>query len=408
MLDWLIIGGGIHGTHLALYLTRRRRVPLERIRVLDPYPVPLALWEHHTTNVGMTYLRSGHAHNLHFDPFSLITFARTQAGQPLAAFLEPYGRPSLALFQAHSHQLIQQYRLESLRLPGRAVGLSRLPGGWRVETGQGSLEAARVVLAFGLTEQPAWPEVFAPFRTTPGIHHIFDPTFDRAALPPWGQAVVVGGGITAAQTAMTLAIQQPGTVTLLMRHPPRLHQFDADPGWVGMTLDTFYADADYSRRRAVIQQARHRGSMPADVARELQTAVEHGLLRVVEGEVKHLIRLPQGGNSGLHPSAATGNREPSTGNPFRLDAESWMLEADTVILATGLDPRRPGGAWLDAVIDELGLPLAPDGYPVVDECLCWAEGLHVSGPLAELEIGPVARNIIGARLAADRIGLTAG
>jgi len=88
MLDWLIVGGGIHGTHLALYLTQRRRVPLDRLRILDPYPEPLALWEHHTANVGMTYLRSGHAHNLHYDPFSLITFARTQAGQPLAEFLE--------------------------------------------------------------------------------------------------------------------------------------------------------------------------------------------------------------------------------------------------------------------------------------------------------------------------------
>jgi len=93
----------------------------------------------------MTYLRSGHAHNLHYDPFSLITFARTQAGQPLAEFLEPYGRPSLALFRAHSQQLIQQYKLNSVRLMGRASGLSRIPGGWRVETETGSIESARGV-----------------------------------------------------------------------------------------------------------------------------------------------------------------------------------------------------------------------------------------------------------------------
>jgi len=389
MLDWLIVGGGLHGTHLALYLTQRRRVSLDRLRILDPYPEPLALWEHHTANVGMTYLRSGHAHNLHYDPFSLITFARTQAGQPLAEFLEPYGRPSLALFRAHSQQLIHQYKLDDIRLMGRASGLSRIPGGWRVETEAGSIEAGRVVLAFGLTEQPAWPTVFDGMRGAPGVQHVFDPAFERMALPDWSQAVVVGGGITAAQTALSLALRQPGTVTLVMRHPPRLHQFDADPGWVGMTLGEFYVDADYTRRRAVIQRARHRGSMPPDVARELQTAVDHGLLHLVEAEVTTATRI----TTDLHAH-------------LRLEARhsGWSLVADTLILATGLDPRRPGGAWLDRAIDQFGLPLAPDGYPIVDQRLAWAEGLHVSGPLAELEIGPVARNIIGARLAADRIG----
>jgi len=186
--------------------------------------------------------------------------------------------------------LIQQYKLNSVRLMGRASGLSRIPGGWRVETETGSIESARVVLALGLTEQPAWPTVFAGMRGVPGVQHIFDPAFDRAALPAWSQAVVVGGGITAAQTALSLALRQPGTVTLVMRHPPRLHQFDADPGWVGMTLGEFYADADYIRRRAVIQRARHRGSMPADVARELQTAVQHGLLHLVEAEVNAVTR----------------------------------------------------------------------------------------------------------------------
>ncbi len=394
MLDWLIVGGGIHGTHLALYLTQRRRVPLDRLRIVDPHLEALALWEHHTANVGMTYLRSGHAHNLHFDPFSLITFARTQAGQPLAEFLEPYGRPSLALFRAHSQQLIRQYKLDSIRLIGRACGLSRIPGGWRVETDAGSVEAARVVLAFGLTEQPTWPDAFVGLQARPNVHHIFDPAFERAALPDWSQAVVVGGGITAAQTALSLALRQPGTVTLVMRHPLRLHQFDADPGWVGMTLGEFYTDADYTRRRAVIQRARHRGSMPPDVARELQTAVNHGLLRLIEGETTRVDSVAQGITLHVQTVGLTSNPQPVTDNLF----------TDRLILATGLDPRRPGGVWLDAAIDQFGLPLAPDGYPIVDQRLAWAEGLHVSGPLAELEIGPVARNIIGARLAAERIG----
>ena len=73
------------------------------------------------------------------------------------------------------------------------------------------------------------------------------------------------------------------------------------------------------------------------------------------------------------------------------------------MLATGFDARRPGGAWLDAAIAAEGLPIAPCGYPLVSGDLAWAPGLHVTGLLAELEVGPAARNIVGARMAATRL-----
>jgi len=45
------------------------------------------------------------------------------------------------------------------------------------------------------------------------------------------------------------------------------------------------------------------------------------------------------------------------------------------------------------------------GFPIVDKNLSWGDSgrIYVSGALAELEIGPSARNIAGARLAAERI-----
>jgi hypothetical protein len=39
----------------------------------------------------------------------------------------------------------------------------------------------------------------------------------------------------------------------------------------------------------------------------------------------------------------------------------------------------------------------------VDEQLCWHPGIYVSGALAELELGPPAANIVGGRLAAQRL-----
>jgi hypothetical protein len=42
MRDWLILGGGIHGTHLSLVLSRRLQVAPERLCVLDPHDTPRA------------------------------------------------------------------------------------------------------------------------------------------------------------------------------------------------------------------------------------------------------------------------------------------------------------------------------------------------------------------------------
>jgi hypothetical protein len=79
------------------------------------------------------------------------------------------------------------------------------------------------------------------------------------------------------------------------------------------------------------------------------------------------------------------------------------LCADQIILATGYVQSRPGGALIDNLIGDYDLAAATCGYPIVSQSLEWAQGLHVSGPLAELEIGPAARNIIGARMAGQRL-----
>jgi pyruvate/2-oxoglutarate dehydrogenase complex dihydrolipoamide dehydrogenase (E3) component len=218
------------------------------------------------------------------------------------------------------------------------------------------------------------------------VHHIFEKGFRRENLRHWEQAVIVGGGITAAQTGMTMALQQPGAVTLLTRHDARVAHFDSDPCWVtSICLKQFHQDRDYTRRRAIIRQVRNRGSMPPDVLAELRKAIKVGVLEQRIAEVDDAA-VNEDGKLALKL------------------ADGGSVMTDCLILATGFDPARPGGAWLDRVIENEELPLAEYGYPIVDETLCWSPGLYVTGPLAELEVGPVSRNIIGARLAAERIG----
>jgi len=141
----------------------------------------------------------------------------------------------------------------------------------------------------------------------------------------------------------------------------------------------------------MIARARHRGSVPPDVARRLRHAQRRQRLAhvVAEATVGPIADLLAAGPPGTYT--------------LTLDAAPGTLQVDRVVLATGFEAQRPGSPWLDAAIERHGLTCAACGYPVVDASLGWAEGLYVTGPLAELEIGPVARNIVGARLAAKRL-----
>ena len=79
------------------------------------------------------------------------------------------------------------------------------------------------------------------------------------------------------------------------------------------------------------------------------------------------------------------------------------MAVERVVLATGMSPKRPGGELVDELIHSAKLPCASCSYPIVDQALRWHPCIYVSGPLAELELGPTARTIIGARQAGDRL-----
>jgi glycine/D-amino acid oxidase-like deaminating enzyme len=253
MLQWLIIGGGIHGTYLSHVLTSRAGIPRDRVRVLDPQAAPLVCWRTRAANTGMTYLRSPDVHNIDLDPMSMFSFARQPEGASKARFAGLYrNQPTLDFFQHHVDWVVRRHDLTALRVVGCAERLLPYSGGIRIETTSGSLEARHVVLAIGAGE-PSWLEWARGLRTQGApLHHVFDLDFNRASLPPWTHAVVVGGGITAAQTALALAQRAPGMVTMLSRHATREQPFDSDPCWFSSCLAAYSHEVDLTRRRAII------------------------------------------------------------------------------------------------------------------------------------------------------------
>ena len=382
-LDWLIIGGGIHGVHIVARLIGEGEIDSERVGILDPAEKLLARWRACTAVTGMRYLRSPAVHHLDLSPWSLQRFAGKRKTRARDLFAAPYDRPSLDLFNTHCEHVVENFGLADLHIRDRALTCSIDCDGVVVKTASGAdLMAQNIVLAMGASEQPLWPS-WAP-RDHARVHHVFEPGFDESSWASSSETLaIVGGGITAGQVALRMK-GKGHRVCLISRHPFLKHQFDSDPGWLGpKNMARFRCEQDLERRRAIIGEARHRGSMPPDVWHAIRRAVEQDQIPSHQTEIDELIC----DGDTLHLRLANGDE----------------LAVDRVLLATGFVLERPGGALVDDLIASASLPCAQCGFPVIDTALRWHPRIFVTGPLAELELGPVSRNIAGARRAAERI-----
>ena len=380
-LDWLIIGGGIHGVHIAARLIGEAGVDPDRLRIVDPGERLLERWRTCTATTGMTHLRSPSVHNLDLNPWSLKRSAGRRKNRKSGLFAPPYDRPNLMFFNDHCDQVIREFDLDRLHVRARATSCAVDCDDVAVELCTGSeLSTRNVVLAIGAGEQPQNPE-WAPTGES-RVHHIFDPAFD--GWPATKETIaVVGGGISAGQVALRL-VEEGHEVHLVSRHALREHQFDSDAGWLGPRyMAGFEQEQDADRRRAMITDARHPGSVPPDVRRSLRGAIDRGELH-----------WHQGGVDGFDADDAVLTMHLTDGN---------LLQVQRVLMATGFAGHRPGGALIDQLIESASLPCASCGYPIVDKALRWHPRVYVSGPLAELELGPTSRNIAGARRAAERL-----
>ena len=380
-LDWLIIGGGIHGVHIAARLLGDAKIAPDRLRIVDPGDRLLARWQSCTEATGMSHLRSPSVHHLGIEHGALQRFAGKHKRERSGRFAPPFDRPSLTLFNAHCEQVVETFGLADLHIPNQAVSCSIDCDHVSVRMADDlKLESKNLVLAIGASDQPQWPD-WAP-RSHQGIHHVFDPKF--AGWPSSTETVaVVGGGISAGHVVLRL-LSEGHNVHLVSRHPLRQHQFDSDTGWLGWKYtEVFGHERDFDQRRTVITDARHTGSVPPDIGRALRRAIARNRIHWHEAEVTQVV---------------------SKDDCLELMlSENTTLAVDRVLLATGFDSQRPGGSMIDELITSASLPCSRCGYPIVDTSLRWHPRIFVSGPLAELELGPVSRNIAGARRAGDRI-----
>ncbi|RCW65883.1 FAD-dependent oxidoreductase [Saliterribacillus persicus] len=384
MYKWIIIGGGIHGCCIANRLLKEK-ICRKDLLIIDAYPEPMHVWRSLTEKIGMDYLRSPSVHHIAQDPFSLKEYAhKFDYAQP---FKGRYRRPRLDMFNQHSIDEMDEVNVRECWKQGIVNWLKRSDGVWEVSLFTNEvIQAEHVVLAMGVNRKPQYPQWFSGAEDKKHIRHIFD---QETVLPEKGDVFVLGGGMTAAHLAHTLARKSAiNSVTILKRHPFRINNFDSDPGWLGPKyLRNFYEVDCYEKRRKLIQEARHRGSITSELYVKLKKQVKAGRLRFYTGELEKV-------------------KCKEDIIEIQMD-DGERLVANTMLLATGAKASMPGEKWLTPVIKKLNLPCAPCGFPVVAPSLEWKQKLYVAGALAELEIGPTSRNIAGARKTADRIAQNA-
>ena len=156
-LEWLIIGGGIHGVHIAGRLIAQGNVPEDRVAIVDPASRLLDRWRSCTAITGMRHLRSPAVHHIDVDKMSLQKFAGKPKLRERGLFAEPYSRPALRLFNAHCDHVVAKLGLSDIHQRDRALSCLADSRSVFVRLAEsGWVESRNVVFALGVSEQPSW------------------------------------------------------------------------------------------------------------------------------------------------------------------------------------------------------------------------------------------------------------
>ncbi|RJT07843.1 FAD/NAD(P)-binding protein [Halococcus sp. IIIV-5B] len=391
MYDYVIIGGGIHGTYVANCLLSDAGYSHSDIRIVEPRAELLDSFASKARRCGMESLRSPFVHHIDTEPFSLRSFVEgaERDGELVPTTSHP-NRPTLDVFLDHARDTIERGHIERCHVRARANGITERHGALEVETGEGEFATRNVVLAIGPGGGRTRPEWTESLPDGAPVVHVWDDAFDSAETAVDGRTVVVGGGITAAQVCCRLA--GSADVMLLSRHPLENTLTEADPRWMNwdhIEKEIHPLPAGSQARYNRIRAARNDATIPPYVGERLVAGRERGEIDVLIGEI-----------------ACTSPTD--DGLLVRL-RDGTAMTVGQVVLATRFDPA-PEHPLVSAVAQSLSLERGTNRFPVLDDhTLAWRRrdstnsNVYISGALAEPTVGPFARNIIGARRAAERL-----
>ena len=382
-VDWLVIGGGIHGTYVARELLEAG-VPRSELAVLDSHGELLASFRKKARVCGMETLRSNYVQHIGPSPFDLERFAEARWREDeLVATRHSQPRPTLDLFLDHCDHVIERFELQELLQQATVTGISR-EDSLVVDTTEGQLQAERVVLAIGpgnVYRRPDWADSDA-------VEHVWDDVRPPTRRIDAGERVwVVGGGITAGQFATSIA-DRAGHVSLCIRSPLQTALREAEPKWLNwhyISRELHSLPPGSGARYERLREARNDGTIPPYLVDQLDTdevTIRHEqITEVFETDGGLLVSGSR--DSGCH--------------------------VDRIVLATGFQPvfEHP---FVRQLASSLSLVRGCRGMPVLDDgTLAWqtrseeSSNILVTGKLAAGSVGALAGNIAGARRGAERI-----
>lgn len=457
-IPWLIIGGGIHGVHIAARLIGSGHVQQSKssLAIIDDCPTLLHSWKIRTSNTGMKYLRSSAGYHLDLDVNSLRSNfnnnnkktkkknRKKKSSSSISSseylFTNDYERPRLDIFNQHCDSIITKYELDKCHVSGKVISVKpnddnvlvqvSLSNNDNDEDGSNSIwyKADNIILAIG-NDNPSYADWVNEYDIENGlVRHLLDvPRSDNTKFNNDNNddsnntkndeknIAIIGGGITAAHKALELSSSSPTkkykNVYLISRHPIKEQQFDTHQDWMmdKQACERSLNNGGYGvpkrqahfnqcnclkERRDIIRQERIPGTVTPEVNRGndgLRYAIQNGNIQYHESDIidKRYITTDDNNIIGMELVLSCGK----------------IINVNEILLATGFGKKIPGGKLIQKdLIQDAGLKVSDfDGYPIVNEHLLWHKRIFVAGGLAELELGPSARNIAGARLAAERI-----
>ena len=385
-IDVAIVGAGVQALTLTTHLLQKSQKHYHKFLVFDPSQTWLSQWQRQFAAQQIPHLRSPAVHHPDPNPHKLRTFAKNRHNE----LFPPYDRPGTKLFNDFCDEVIRRWQLTDKVYPAKVIHILPIKLASRsrfrliLSTGE-TIIARKVVLATGSgkIQLPNWVDNISSDYPSDKLCHSQQVNLNQLNLK--GEHIlIIGGGLTSGHLARG-AINLGATVILMTRKQLQEKIFDADPGWLGPKyLKGFHAETDWSVRYQQIQQARNGGSMTPEMMLQLRKASHEGKVRLDECCQVSDTRWQE--------------------NLWQVNClDGSKHQFNRIWLATGTRFNVTEHPLLQNVLETYPTEIV-NGLPVLDEHLRLPKSnFFIMGGLAALQIGPVARNIGGGKMACQRI-----
>ncbi|KAI9346111.1 hypothetical protein BDR26DRAFT_931989 [Obelidium mucronatum] len=205
--------------------------------------------------------------------------------------------------------------------------------------------------------------------------------------------LVVGGGLTSAQL-VTLA-QKRGikNVTLITRSKLKTSQFDLSLDWIGRNANLQFAkfwNEPLEARLAILRRAKNGGSITPEYMKLLKEYQSEKWLKVKEN---------------LQVRQVTWVQTSALNRPcWNVEFDDGDVDCfDLIWLGTGARMDAEKEPCLAPILEKAPIKVV-GGLPALNEELKWGDlEFYMMSGYCALSLGPTAGNLIGGRIAADRI-----